>query len=418
MSLNSAASAASPSQKWVWPESLDTIKITEAERDLLEAEIESVRKKFLPKTAGNYSFFYALRDSSICPRRLCISNDHCFVVLNSHGGMPKFDATGLQQKKITYVWDCIQGGFWLKKACLSTKQIECIRYLKYAPDLGQSSLGLPSMVADMEPETNKGKIRYFEKMATLPLLEWSKQYGVFYDFEYIIGLMDALRKIHSVKYQPSTFYSLVSSASSSFTQCSFYVSHTLFHGDISPNNIICEKIEDKERGRFYPRLMLTDFYGLGDVNNIVWTRGWASPECIQFAKTRTKYQDMDVSSFMTKYGAKKDTWAMGLIIGSLILSDPNFKQLLLSFSFITNKLKFDPTGQFVVDETGLADITQEEIDAEIDAFIERTPSPEIKLLWGCVKRYLTVDPDKRPTMKDCFLNLSRERFIAKNNVAD
>lgn len=403
MAFNSAASAAASSQRLVWPESLDTIKITEAERDLLQAKIEEVSKTLRPKTATSDPFVCALRDSSSCPRRLWISNDHCFVVLNSHGGMPKFDAAGFQQKKITYVWDCVHGGFWLKKACLSTKQIECIKFLKYAPDLGKSSLGLPSMVMDRVPEINKGKIRFFEKMATLPLPKWPEQFGLFFDFKCIIGLMDALRKIHSVRYQPPTFYSLVSSASSLFTHGSYDASHTLFHGDISPNNIICEKIEDKESGRFYPRLMLTDFYGLGDVNDIVWTRGWASPESIQFAKTRTKYQDMSVSSFMTQYGAKKDTWAMGLLIGSIMISDPKFKQMLPSFSFITNKLKFDPTGQFVVDETGLADITQEEIDAEIDAYIKISPQREVKLLWDCVKRYLTVDPDKRPTMAQYFL---------------
>lgn len=336
---------------------------------------------------ANTEPYIIYKRSENCPRKILINHEHSFVILNNHGGMPSFDKSGAQQQKIRYIWDCRSGKFWLKKTFASEKQHDAICYLIYGPDKGESSLGLPKMFMS----ENESKFRYFEEMANFTLPKFLVQKERNLDISELVALMDALRKIHSVLYQPASFFSIDKSYSSNYN-----LSHVLFHGDISPNNILYEKSIG---------LMLTDFHSLGDLNNLYWTRGWASPECIQFAMTGTKYQDMTTKEFLAKYGAKKDTWAMGLIIGSLYrgrLAPPR-RNPLPFFSFIIDKLKFDKTGQTVVDESGIADITQEEIDSKLDEMIKNEPEQLLKALLNCVKRYLTVDPDNRPTMDLVYL---------------
>lgn len=389
-----------PFSPLIWPENLDDIKITKQEKQELENKIHTLRKMLPPKTTTNDPSIIEFTKSS--PRQLYVGHDHCLVVLNCHGGMPLFPLSGSQQKKIKYVWDCQSGSFYLKKTYKSEKQTECLNYLKYGHDVGKSSLGIPHIVTDPDYPKLKGKFRYFEKKGDLCLPEWLKQYKGEIHLVHIIGLMDALRKIHSVHYQPSLFGSLPSPCTTFFSFGS--PPHQLFHGDISPRNIICTGVKDESTGKTVPQLQLTDFYGFADVNHLVGTKGWKSPEYIKFRKKTEGYQTMSTVEFSVKYGAKKDTWAMGLLIGSLLRGGmhPSFKQSLPPFSFITKRLKFDQTSQHIVDDSELADITQEEIDTKIDKLIEKEPSETLKTLWSYVKQYLTVDPDKRPTMAECY----------------
>jgi len=386
----------------IWPTNLGDIKISVDERTILEKKIVSSKEKLFPRTASNEPMFYVPK-SPLCPRRLDIGHDHAFVVLNRHGGMPMFDKTGAQQKSIKFVWDCISGSFWLKKRGRRDKQDDALRYVRYGLAVGRSESGFPRIVNDSCSASSKGKSRYFEKKASHSLPEWLKEFGPNFDVGDIIGLIDALRKIHAARYEPAKFCSMFVKGSYS----SFGTTHTLFHGDISPNNIICEARKDEKTGKTFPRLMLTDLSNIGDLSKLMWTPGWASPECIQFAKTHTKYQEMCTSDFLGKYGAVKDAWAMGLILGSLLRGGfhPQYEDHLPRFSFITSKLTIDDSGR-VVDERGLADITQEEIDRKIDVLIAEASSDGVKALWNCVKKYLTIDPEGRPTMAEYSISMS------------
>lgn len=377
-----------------WPNDLNIIKVTEEEKKIINYNITKLRS-ILSQRNANLDPQLIQYKNSICPRTLCIVCDHSFVLLNSHGGMPKFDSFGTQQKKIKYVWDCQTGSFWLKKSLLSLKQADCLNFLKYFPDVGLSSLGLPNIL--FWNQNRHKKIRYFEEMASSTLPIYLKTSKPSFNLTYIVGLMDALRKIHTTKYQPATF------SVPNFGPASYGYSHTLFHGDISPNNIICVQV--KENDKFIAKLMLTDFYGIGNLENFIHTRGWLSPEGVQYTITRTKYQEMRTPEFLSKYGTKKDTWAMGLLIGSILRGGLNLntKQPLPFFSFITKKLKYSSDG-FIVDESGIAQLRQEEIDFKINTLIEHQPSEKLKTIWRCVKRYLTIDPDARPTMEECFVS--------------
>lgn len=372
----------------LWPVDVGILKITTEEQKLINNNIIKAIAKIPQKNFDNDPYIICFRNNS-CPRRLFITNDHWFVVLNHHNGLDEFPCYGAQQKKVTYVWDCNKGSLWLKKRVFSEKQIEFIQYLQYSETCGKSNLGFPEMIIDKK---TLYKYRYFEKKAnnSLPVLLKNSKCSI--QIEHLLGLIDAVKKIHSTNYKPAKF-------SYNNTEITFANSYTLFHGDISPNNIIYEMVEFHDE--LSPRIMLTDFYGFGDCTRVVWTRGWASPECIQFSVTRSKYQEFNDQEFLMKYGAKKDSWALGLIIGSLIRGSfhINYPQPLPCFSFITNKLIFNKYN-FVMDESGIENLTQEEIDSKIDSLIELEKSDLIKILWKFVKNLLIINPDERPSLEE------------------
>jgi len=376
-----------------WPENLAAINITEAERDQLDQVIISLQKQIKPDTETCSLRIFHAKDLT-SPRRLDVSNSEALVVLK---GVQLFGKTGAQQKKIKRVWDCVSGSFWLQKRIFSSQQPEFIKYLINGKDIGESNLGFPKMALDSLATSFKAKLRYFEKEATASLPEWIEQFGPYFDLKHTVGLLDALRKIHSTQYQPAK-YERIHEKSSSY----FAMPHKLFHGDISPNNVICEKTVD-DTGKIYPRMMLTDFSSLGQTEHLYWTPGWESPETRQFSD-KTKYQSMSIIDFQMTYGAKKDTWAMGLLLGSLIRGQL-YKQSLPYFSFILNKLKFDDSGN-LTDSSGIANITQKEIDDKLDELISQSSQDLIQPLYRTVKAYLRVDPDERPTLTECFIGVS------------
>lgn len=374
-----------------WPKDLYDLRLKYEDKVILEERIKSLYKGLVPQGPTNHPYSYHQRDET-CPRKLFVTHQYCFVVLNSHNGMPYFDKRGLQQSKIKYIWECREGCFWLKKRLFSQKQFECLFILNHLGDVGYPQIELDATKED------KGQYRYFEKKAPSTLPEWLKEHCRSLSLRSLIGCIDAVKKIHNLQYQPASF--LLYDAG---TTGHLSMPHTLFHGDISPNNFICERSASGEI-----KVMLTDFHSIGDLKHIYWTTGWISPETVQYSITKDKYQDLDTRQFLKEYGAKKDTWALGLLIGSLLRGKfhPKYEQSLPCFSFITDKLKFDATGQGVIDQSGIAKITQEEIDAKIDKIINRTRIDDIREIWLCVKAYLRVDPNERPTVYERHLILS------------
>jgi len=376
-----------------WPEPLEQIKVSQEEKNKLEQIIKQIQIKLATMPRGK---IVGSMRSSNCPRRLFVGEKFAFVVLNRHGGMKLFPKEGKQQKQIKYVWDCYSRSFWLKKHVLSCKQINCIKYLINGPNVGDSALGLPKLSEDSVSFKQKKKLRYFEKLAPCSLLEWlsKNRPNLKITFQTICGLMDAVRKIHMVRYHPCAFEVFDASTRSALQ---FDFPHTLFHGDISPNNIICEG------GGKNVRFMLTDFYGIGHLK-IAWTPGWGSPETMQFLKTHS-YKGLNEEQFCSKYGAKKDTWAMGMLIGSILQGGMHkfFNFYLPCFSFVRKRLDISFNRDTIrLLDSKLANISQKEVDNEIDSLMQKQGNEATKVLWGFVKKYLRVNPDERPTMAECF----------------
>lgn len=379
MSLNLELS--SKIYKIHWPDDLNEINITQNEKFLLEKRIIKLIPNLPDKE--NYDSTIHSPKSNSCPRRLMITKKHWFVILNNKNTLLENQRN--QCERITNVWDCKNGETWHRKALLSDKQKNCLSYLIYSPNSGLSFYGLPKMQIDTKISD---KFCYFEEKATQTLSGWLQAKPMI-KIKSIVGLVDAVGKIHQSFYEPSKFYCLNSPEMTT----RFSSPHRLFHGNISPNSIYC--VSDEE---INTRLILSDFYRIGDLSNISWSRGWASPEAISFLYLK-EYKEMDSDEFMVNFGAKKDSWALGLIVGSLILKNINiiYGIPFPPFKFITEKIKFDLQKK-IIDETEIANITQEEINREIEYLIESEENYNARILWGFVKKLLIVNPDERPTV--------------------
>jgi len=391
-----------------WPTDLKEVGLTEQERSLLEQKIQSGCSALSQKTPERRVFDVFFRSSEV-PRECIVNDSRVFVFLGSSGGKAETsDQKGLYVTKTRRVWECVQGKYWHEVVSHSPEQdvnkaLCCIRCIQEGPDMGLSQRGLPELTTDLLFQRKAG-LRYLEEAAELSLFDGVRGRDFSLHTDDIRALVDALRKIHDKKYSPATFFSSEGTGDGCGLEMAFDIGHTLFHGNISPNAVVCQKAEKNSSKNSRLRLMLTDFASLGDLKRLVWTAGFGSPETIQFVQ-ETGFQEECTETFLARYGAKKDTWAMGLLLGFLLLGKKPSRdeQILPCFSFITKKLVFDDLGN-VTDEAGLANITQEEVDSEIDPLMEAS-LPDRKELWRCVKEYLTVDPDKRPTAAECFSSL-------------
>lgn len=379
-----------PSTLLVWPKHLDCIGITKKEQKEITQKVKALQKLLPSKTSDSFPTVQVERSNQF-PRRLLLTHKHAFIVLNQHGGELSLDKSG-SSKKVSYVWDCEQGKLWSKESVFSSKQIHCIDYLSLGKNVGLSHLGLPEMLPDYRSESDKIKNQFFEKKSGVTLSQFFNSHEN-YNLNSIIGLVDALKKIHQVTYTPPSFKYL--NEKSGERSC-YGLCHVLFHGDISPKSIFCEIMGVSSNHKF----VISNFYRLGSLDTMVWTEGWASPECIQFLNNHEKYAELPQDAFLAKYGEKKDVWAMGLIVGSILKKRFNcvHGHDLPPFSFIISKLKISKKGK--IDESKIAAITQKEIDKEMRRLIKKEPSKPLKKVWKFVWKCLTVDPEKRPSLSE------------------
>ncbi len=395
----------------LWPKCLADIHLEEDEKETLDQKIRifASRKEQNLWDLGDKDFSLS-KAPSMCeslPRRVVFSGDRIFVVLNNRGGMPNFYEDGYRSHKIQYVWECYSGALWLKKRLYTPVELAPLKALASSPAVGFSELGLPGLAVDptgksMFDGRGKSKLRYFEKMAPCTLTQGLEKFGRTLHVKCLLGLIDAVRKIHLQKGEAdgySAYYIKIG-----HLRLSSNLSYTLFHGNISPDNILCEEFIDETTGETYPRLILSGFSRLGNLhvlNARKW--GWNSPEYIYQSVSKEYYKRHD-SSFSADYGAKRDTWALGLLLAYFFLGRYE-DQCLPNFNFLASKLTFDESGKYIVDESRLAEITQKEIDLEIDRIIKGLPSEELKVVWGFIRGCLVVDPDLRPTIAQHYLKL-------------
>jgi|GEM_PF-6399040 hypothetical protein len=396
--MASCTSAKNSAQNWpiIWPADLGEIGITEKERNILDEKIQQLQSKI--QTVSSSVKLGAdrpiLMRDKFSLHKLRISRDHSFVVLRHPVGESKVKERDEQQEKIKAVWDCRTGTFWLQKRIFGFSGGDMLRHVKSDPVIELSYLSLPELVID---ETGK-KACYFEKKASFSFSDWLQDFPLKIETDSVCGLMQVLRKIHT-----GTFTMSVESSGI----CDFknaFVGYPLFHGAISPKNLVYEKIVS--RGLSCPKWQLTGFSNMGNPKMIVWTPGWEPPEYIKWAicngNNSAMFKENDLNlhpldiDFMAEYGVKRDTWAMGLLIGSLLRR--NFVRgtdCLPFLECIREKLTLDACGR-ITDQSGILKLTQTEMDEEIDVLIESAWHP-VKALWDCVKKYLRIDPEKRPT---------------------
>lgn len=207
-----------------------------------------------------------------------------------------------------------------------------------------------------------------------------------------------------------------------------------FHQDIKWDNILVVKQGSKWRSE------LTDFGAGCSVPNILYSTngGSMSPEYIDLLckiadttkdmskQQRQQYQERQryLVAFQLKYGQKRDIWAMGMIILSLLVGrveqlvypqkNPNEAARILAtapISCITRAIQ-EKIGTHAQQDIGLLDVTQDAIDVDINSLeseVKLKHSPhdaEIAKFFKVVRDMIRVNPDERKLAKDLLQHLS------------
>ena len=373
---------------FIWPEDLRKISMTEDEvKDVekIASHYFSILQKEVPKSV---SFYHLRRKNKECCRTIIVSNKKIFVSLIRK-----------TKNHIKYMWETSKGQLYLKKQIFRTFELNLYKTIKFQranqgiPDNAKKSLPKIGEVYESIPNSNMYLVEKHMLSNLEALLENShKNFHV----NSIIELQNTLMFLHSIRYQPEAFIFSSQNASSAPYHGKVY------HGNLSLQNIICEIRKDS----LYPRYIFTNFSEGCSGEKISWTLGWGSPETLKFHQQNKA--DSFPLFFNQTYGTKKDIWAFALIIGSIINESSSTTQIFPSFSFISSKLTIDFWGN-VVDDSKIAEVTQKEIDAEIDQLIENSrckyKSDNLVTLWQVIKKWLRVDPDERPSLKQCHISI-------------
>lgn len=351
-----------------WPAHLADIGLTADEKTLLEAKIHQM----LLQLNTRHEKAFEKRGEG-CPRNVYAFSNHMFVQLHSK------DA-----------WDCITGSMWLKKSIRKMDQVLFVQSWEAFHRLSAQGVGaLPQVAIDLFCIFRWKKACYFEEKTSTTFVNWLKDHPEPLPSRALNGLWLALKQLHSMEYVPSQVNFPIDKKH--FLDCTMDKKSFLFHGDISPLNIVCAKQQDKND----PLLMFTYPKTLGLIEQVWSAFGWESPETARFLALENP--NPDIPAFNLRYGRKKDTWAMGLLCASLIKGGLSFSDgaVLPPFAFIRNRLTNE--GKKINSST-LAGLTQDEVDAEIIPLIEQETDSENLAFWINVKACLIVDPEKRPTM--------------------
>ena len=257
-------------------------------------------------------------------------------------------------------------------------------------------------------DSSNGKSVYFEKVYPDTI---SKMYfkalapdqpDLILSLDRLRDLQNALRAIHSLIYRPPSLQDVTDGRTHENEHGS-----RCYHGDIAPQNIVCEP-DPETPGAF--AFSFIDWGNFVKLQTLQYTPGWGSPEFMRFLASK-QITPISKIVFNRKYGREKDTWAFGLLAGSLLQGGFFFHSgtgiCFPKFSFIFDKIKFGDKGQ--VDDSGIAELKQEEVDAKIQEIVkdlDQTTSigRNIATWWKVIGMWLQVDPDKRPTLADAFIS--------------
>jgi hypothetical protein len=381
-----------------WPTDLTRVGLTHEEiltTELMIASLQGQLSRRHPVLTEwkKREIIYPNDTKGILPRTVIVSEQFALVIL----GKDKAIEGGGQNPIIRQAYDPLNGRFVLKKRIFSSAQhmvIDFIRTLKNSPEKSRGFAEITHVVNN----ERKGKVTYYECLYTATLSTLFQGPGPFpqVDPDRLIDIQNALKRVHGETYYPDC---LLSSKGNQFSP---KVPMMCWHGDICPENIVYEPREADSLDNCYYKII---DWGSSMLEEVIGTPGWASPEKIRFWNEDPKYKDLTNLEFNKKYGRAGDVWSLALLFAALLRGRcyylPGSLSPFPSFSFITSRLRSRDDG--VIDDSRLATLTQKEIDERLDdeiASIEgrSVAAQRLRYMWGIIWQWLTVDPNKRPTL--------------------
>lgn len=191
---------------------------------------------------------------------------------------------------------------------------------------------------------------------------------------------------------------------------------SLFHGDISPRNVLVEK-----EGKRW-KAILSDFDAAGSFPALSGTRGFRSPEYIKFDGSKKTTEE--IVRFNLENGQPKDIWSMGLIILTLLCGNkatgpaeriPEGYELSEGPKIAAMNIPPLPclsrcfsAGSIYSPDYQLTTLIQNELNEDLDGLCvvhknyHGENNPKTANLWELVKGMLKVDPRERITAQEAF----------------
>ena len=410
-----SSAAAVQEKKFIWPEDLSTINLTDAERDTIELAIQAFRQAKKSCSDNDTAYIKLKKKVKLdvttsqgsvyqltLPRSLIIYKDKSFVRLTGVHSLPG----GGQQASLKRVYNPDSGEWFLKKRAFSTEEETIVSFIspphKLMPQEARDGFtDIPYF------ERTSRKRAYLEKQypGSVASLYRSKK-NIVVGGKALCDLSSALHTIHSLTYSPPAL-----TLHSSSVALTFFNTHC-YHGDISPKNVVYELESPSEDSSIaIKHLRLIDWGAALQLDHIIALPGWNSPEAIRFLQS--SHNPPEIQAFNLEYGRKKDAWAFGLLVGSILrgnfIFEPSTGATLPNFSFIAKKIKVTPDGS--LDDSELANLKQEEIDAKLTEIVSSfDQSTEFgakgAMLWKAIGCWLQVDPDKRRDLETTYISLA------------
>lgn len=401
MSTTTSVSS-STNLKFIWPNGYGDCGLSTQDRVAIEESIKFCLPKEPDYPSSGYTYKIIKKNSwgGSCDNGFKINVKKTLFLTSKVAivslGIKDTQAFGAQQNKLTIGFDILSGDIYYKKQIFSHYEENLLKFIMSPAN--DSKSGFSTFLV----YKYQSKSKCWEKKETNTLKEWMSTNEPLL-LNNLASIQNSLRTLHSIHYLPACFKykDQILTFDDAVRGC--------FHGDISPRNIVCT---NDEKGN--TTFKLIDYSG-GDLKSLCWTRGWGSPEYVAYAQSKGPYKHLSTTEFNIKFGRQKDAWSLGLIIGSLLRRTGHehiSKEGKPCFSFILSRLKVSPEG--ILDDSAIADITQEEIDdkiREIKEQVKSTVSDKIlqnSLLnwWSAINNWLTVDPMKRPNVSEVYITYS------------
>jgi len=371
-----------------WPENLADFELTKKEVGIIEHNIRKTQKLLLD---GPFNFFadaqgygYVVLDKHDIenPRRLIVSNQGwTIVVLNNTRMVPGH--------KIGYIPE--RGQICVKKRAEVIAQQMLVTLVKNF-EQNDSLHVRERFVEVVHIEHRHGHFNYFELFYPNTLSKLCSEHrSLMVSFIAISKLIDALRTINSLTYQPPQL---------TFGQSMVRFEEPFhgFYGEIHPDNIV---VEMNEEGDVKIKLLGCCYSSFSTLRN---REGWMSPEIVRRMNGKEVRFDWERYIKQDGYGAKNDAWQLGLLLGSMLLGKfvvqrGSFNLILPSFNFILQKLATLSNG--TIDQSEIAKLTQEEIDDEINGIMKTIVDSKFLSIWKIIRNdLLRVDPYERKNIAD------------------
>lgn len=381
-----------------WPKNLSELHLSKQEARTIEVAASMLRQALPPDQSNrpaqrvwhrNKMLISVDGQQRALPRTILVSHKKAVVILNTHGGMPAL-AGGAEQGPIKIAWDLEEGAKYVKKTIPLSFQQSFYHWLQSSKEA--KPVSMPEVGGSY---MSCGKVRILEKFYPYTAEQWLCKNPKIY-LQPLAKLQAALVRMHQFKYYPPTLTWEEGPGAPSYTRQE--PSGAVFHGDISGRNIMVSF--PAELGG-QPLYKLIDFGTSARFDLLAWSPGYGSPETM---RQHLHLGTLSTTEFNLRYGQRRDTWAFGLLIGSLLRGGFHRDYpgaAIPKFDFITRRIHRDKQR---INDDAIADLTQHEVDSELDAITSAIRnnqgySHEVKqaLLrhWRVVRAWLRVDPEER-----------------------